>query len=74
MSAETITLPVSGMTCGGCARSVERKIASTPGVSSAKVNLDAATATVQFDPGRTQVAGLIAAIETLGFQVPAASK
>ena len=72
MSVDTITLPVRGMTCGGCARSVERKLASTPGVSSAKVNLEANTATVEFDPQRAPVPTLIAAIETLGFQVPAA--
>ena len=74
MSAEKITLPVAGMTCGGCARSVERKLAATPGVSSATVNLEAATATVEFDPARTQVSSLVSAIETLGFQVPAGSK
>ncbi len=68
--SETIALPVSGMTCGGCARSVERKLATTPGVSSAKVDLERATATVQFDPAKTQVPQLVAAIEQLGFQVP----
>ncbi len=71
MSAETITLPVTGMTCGGCARSIERKLAATPGVSSAKVDLEAARATVQFDPTRTGIPKLVAAIEQLGFQVPA---
>ena len=71
MSAETVTLPVSGMTCGGCARSVEKKLTSTPGVTSAKVDLEAATATVEFDPGRTGLPNLVAAIEQLGFQVPA---
>ena len=71
MSAESVKLPVSGMTCGGCARSVEKKLSATPGVKSAQVDLEGATATVQFDPGRVQVPRLIAAIEQLGFQVPA---
>ena len=74
MSAETVTLPVTGMTCGGCARSIERKLAATPGVASAKVDLEGATATVRFDPGRTEIPKLVAAIEQLGFQVPAGSK
>ena len=74
MSAETVTLPVSGMTCGGCARSVEKKLASTAGVASAKVDLEAATATVQFDPGCTELPKLVAAIEQLGFQVPGPPK
>ena len=70
MSAETIILPVAGMTCGNCARSVERKLASTSGVSRATVSLDAASATVEFDPSQTGVPKLIAAIEQLGYQVP----
>jgi Cu+-exporting ATPase len=74
MSAETVTLPVSGMTCGNCARSVEKKLSSTSGVSRASVNLDAASATVEFDPSRTAVPKLVAAIEQLGFQVPAPPK
>jgi Cu+-exporting ATPase len=74
MSDETVTLPVSGMTCGNCARSVERKLASTSGVVRATVNLDAASATVEFDPSLTAVPKLIAAIEQLGYQVPASAK
>ena len=74
MSAETVTLRVSGMTCGGCARSVEKKLTSTPGVAAATVDLVAATATVQFDPGRTALPALVAAIEQLGFQVPGPPK
>jgi copper chaperone CopZ len=68
MSAETVTLPVAGMTCGNCARSVERKLTSTTGVKRAAVNLDAASATVEFDPEQTAVPKLIAAIEQLGYQ------
>jgi len=74
MSAETVTLPVAGMTCGGCVRSVEKKLTATPGVASAKVDLESATATVQFDPSRTGVGKLVAAIEQLGYQVPASQK
>jgi copper chaperone CopZ len=74
MSAETVTLPVAGMTCGNCARSVERKLTGTLGVSSAHVNLEAGSATVEFDPSRTAVPKLIAAIEQLGYQVPAPPK
>jgi copper chaperone CopZ len=71
MSAETVTLPVTGMTCGGCARSIEKKLTATPGVANAKVDLEGARATVEFDPSRTEVPKLVAAIEQLGFQVPA---
>ena len=67
---QTIHLPVAGMTCANCARSIERKLSTTPGVSSARVNLDAATATVQFDPARARLSDLVGAIEQLGYQVP----
>jgi Cu+-exporting ATPase len=58
------------MTCGGCARSVEKKLSATPGVNGAKVDLAAATATVDFDPSRTGVPALVTAVEQLGFSVP----
>ena len=74
MSAETVILPVAGMTCGGCARSIEKKLTATPGVASAKVDLEGAKATVEYDPGRTEIPKLVAAIEQLGFQVPAPGK
>jgi copper chaperone CopZ len=74
MAAETVTLPVTGMTCGNCARSVERKLTATAGVTRASVNLDAASATVEFDPDKTAVPKLIAAVEQLGYQVPAPPK
>ena len=74
MSAETVTLPVSGMTCGNCARTVERKLTSTAGVSRASVNLDAASATVEFDPNKTEVSKLVAAIQQVGFEVPVPPK
>ena len=40
------------MTCGNCARSVERKLTATSGVSNAKVNLEAGSATVNSDPSK----------------------
>ena len=74
MSAETVVLPVAGMTCGGCARAVEKKLTATPGVSKASVDLESAKATVQYDPARTAVPKLVAAIEQLGYQVPTPEK
>jgi len=70
MSLETVRLPVKGMTCGGCVRSVERKLSATPGVSKVKVDLDAATATVEYDPGKVKLSDLAGAVEQLGFEVP----
>ena len=58
------------MTCGNCARSVERKLSATPGVSKAQVDLAGAKATVEYDPARTNFDALAAAVESLGYQVP----
>jgi P-type Cu+ transporter len=71
-TAERVDLPVSGMSCAACARSIENQLAATPGVSSAHVNFATSTATVEFNPGRAAVHDLVAAIEELGYGVPQA--
>lgn len=70
MNLETVNLRVSGMTCGNCARTVERKLSAEAGVSKARVELAEATATVEFDPERTSVPALVRAIQQVGFDVP----
>jgi Cu+-exporting ATPase len=70
-AVERIDLPVSGMTCAACARSVERTLAKTPGVERALVNLATNTATVEFDSARTGFVQFVRAIENLGYGVPA---
>jgi P-type Cu+ transporter len=74
-AAETqrIDLPVSGMTCAACARSIERTLARTAGVERANVNFATSTATVEFDAGRAHVSDFVTAIEDLGYGVPAES-
>ena len=47
-----VDLPVSGMTCAACARSIEGALGGTPGVERASVNLATNTATVEYDPER----------------------
>jgi len=69
-AAERVDLPVSGMTCAACARSIERTLAATAGVSRASVNLATNTATVEFDAARAGVGDFVTAIEDLGYGVP----
>ena len=68
---ETVRLTVQGMTCGNCARSVERKLSSTAGVVKASVDLSGAAATVEYDPAQVQPEKLAEAVRQLGFEVPA---
>jgi len=70
MKAVEIELPIGGMTCAACARAVERQLGGTEGVENAGVNFATRTALVRFDPGKTRVESLIAAVEDIGYDVP----
>src|SRR5271165_3587261 len=67
---DEIELPIGGMTCAACARTVERQLGSTEGVEKASVNFATRTASVRYNPDRTQVEKLIAAVEDVGYEVP----
>jgi copper chaperone CopZ len=71
MATQLLNLSVRGMTCANCARSVERKLASAPGVSKAAVDLQAARATVEYDPELVKPETLANAVRALGYEVPA---
>jgi len=68
---ERVDLPVSGMTCAACARSIERRLGKTAGVERASVNFATSTATVEYDPKLVKVRDFVGAIEDLGYGVPA---
>ncbi len=69
MTYQTAKIPVEGMTCGNCARTVERKLSTRPGVTKAQVDLAGGLATVEFDADRTQLPDLVTAIQQLGYRV-----
>jgi copper chaperone CopZ len=71
MAVDTLHLSVRGMTCGNCARSVERKLSGTPGVTKVEVNLDGASATVEYDTGLVKPEVLSDAVRSLGYEVAA---
>ncbi len=64
---DLVELKVSGMTCMGCVRGVEKALTRTPGVSSAKVDLASALAVVEYDAARTSIPVIIAAVEAQGY-------
>lgn len=66
---ENITLNISGMTCMGCASSVERKLTEQPGVASAKVDLGAGQAEIRFDPQQVTPEALKQALRAAGWGV-----
>ena len=68
---DVVTLKIDGMTCGGCVASVERVLRAVPGVVATKVQPSPGLAEVTFDPARTGVAALQAAIEDAGYAIAA---
>ena len=64
---QSVMIKVKGMTCGGCVASVERVLRAVDGVDQVDVSLQRGEATVQYEPGRVDVAKLRAAIEDAGF-------
>jgi copper chaperone CopZ len=67
----TLNLPVDGMTCGGCARTVEKKLAGMPGVAKVTVDLDSKRATIDYDAAAAAPEAFANAVHQLGFEVPA---
>jgi len=64
---QTATLAVENMTCGTCPIVVKKALERVPGVSSTSVDFDKKTATVTFDPDKTNSARLTQATTEAGF-------
>jgi copper chaperone CopZ len=73
MAVETLNLSIQGMTCGNCARSVERKLSATPGVTKVTVELDKASATVEYDINLVRPEVIANEVRELGYEVPVPS-
>jgi copper chaperone len=67
----SLNLPVHGMTCGGCARTVEKKLSGMPGVAKVVVDLDGKRAAIDYDAAAVGPEALANAVRQLGFEVPA---
>jgi Cu2+-exporting ATPase len=63
---ETITLTVTGMTCGRCVAHVTKALEGVPGVSRARVTLPA-SAEITTKPG-TDHGALLAAVAEAGYE------
>ena len=68
-----VDLPVHGMSCAGCAGRIEKALRKADGVLQAGVNFATTTATVDFDPTRTNPEQLCEVVRQAGYDadVPA---
>ena len=66
---QTVTLGISGMTCGGCVRSVTNVLKALDGVAKAEVSLEKNNAVVDYDPGKLGVEQLKRSVVEAGFEV-----
>ena len=62
------TLAITGMTCNGCVKHVDRALREVPGVTAVEVDLPGARAKVSHDPAAAPVPALVAAIEAAGYE------
>lgn len=69
----SVTFRIAGMSCTGCAQSIERRLLAAPGVHSASADFQAGTAAVTYDDLAITKATLEDIIEKLGFDVVQAS-
>jgi len=72
----SISFPVSGMTCAACQARVQRALAAEPGVIEASVNLVTRSAAVRYDPAAVTPQDLIEAVRATGYDaaLPAAEE
>jgi len=64
---EKTTLKLRGMSCASCANNIESAIRSVPGVEACNVNFGTEQAAVSYDPRKTDVATIQAAVDAAGY-------
>jgi len=66
---QTVTLGITGMTCGGCVRSVGNVLTALDGVVKAEVSLEKRSAMVDYDPEKVGVEQLKQSVVEAGFEI-----
>jgi len=65
--SKIVTLDIPGMTCQFCPITIRKALKKVPGVIDAKADYDSKTATVTFDPDKTNVKTLTNATANAGY-------
>lgn len=67
IETKTITLNVPGMTCKFCPITIRKALEKVPGVTEVKAEFETKTATVTFEPTKTNSEALIKATANAGY-------
>ena len=65
---QRVVIPVEGMTCATCEIAVRRALKRVQGVENAQVSVATSTATVDYEPAKTDPGQLVEAINTTGYR------
>jgi len=65
--SRNVKLRIKGMTCGGCATSVEKALKATDGVEQVRVSYDRGIAIVKYDDQKVTVEQLQEVVKNTGF-------
>ena len=71
---EEVVLLIGGMTCTSCSGTIERMVATVPGVLAISVNLLSTEAKIRFNPQVIGVRKLVETIEDIGYDAKVAPK
>lgn len=63
----TVRFKLEGLDCGDCAAKLEKALSRLPGVSRASVSFATANLQVTYEPGLTDTAAILAAVQSLGY-------
>jgi Cu+-exporting ATPase len=69
LSTVELALRADGVACPTCVRNIEAAVDRLPGVAGVDVNYGAERVTVRYDPGRTDVGSIKAAVGEAGYRV-----
>jgi Cu+-exporting ATPase len=65
--AKEVAIPIGGMTCAACAKTIERVVGRLPGVDSASVNFATEKASITYDPAVVRLSEIKRAITKAGY-------
>jgi Cu+-exporting ATPase len=65
--AKSVAIPIGGMTCAACAKTIERVVGKLPGVDSVSVNFATEKASIKYDPAALRLSEIKRAIAKAGY-------